>query len=128
MSKRHRTSKRGTSSFSVTYEENMKEEDPLSEKTLPKIQVQQHSPTNSDCEDFLGFEATDVKSRIVNASTGEVYVVFQEDDNNVKDDTNQLDSTSDETQEDDDLIVVENNVEVIEIDDDDDNEVLSIFI
>lgn len=94
-------------------------EDPLADKDINE----QNSCTNSESEDFLGFESTDIKNEIVNASTGEVYVVFHEDEADV-DQTTQSESKEIDDEIDDEIIIVENKVEVIEIDDDDD-EVIS---
>lgn len=113
--------------------------------------VEQSLCSNSDSVDFLGFDDADLKNEIVNASTGEVYIVFGEMENNLSQnnqsvpkeadddviimennvevieiDENQK-NLSDPKETDDELIIVENNVEVIEIDDDDDEVILFAF-
>lgn len=131
-------------------EESM--DDPLAEKTNSNMDDHdQGSRTNSECEDFLGFDAADLKNEIVNASTGEVYVVFEVFENDAShenrsvakeadDKLNIVESkeevkniishtnVSDHKETDDELIFVENTVEIIEIDDDDDDEVIGNFI
>lgn len=117
-------------------------EDPLAE--THKLPIEEIS--NSDSEDFFGFEVTDLNNEKVNSLAREVNVEKVESDitqntqsvskeadddvilieNNVEvieiDDNERSPLEPKET--DDEIIIVENTVEVIEIDDDDDNEVI----
>lgn len=86
-----------------------------SQETLAeKKNCTEKSESMSDCEDFFGFDADDLKNETVKEFENDVPIR----------DTGH--STNDAV--DDEIIFIENNVEVIEIDDDDDDiEVISYF-
>lgn len=100
--------------------------------------------SSSDSEDFLGFDKDDLKTEVVDASTGEVFLIFDVENNvdqrNISKSENdngnvtnvimnmKLEIVANRTSQsdpieidDDDIIFVESNVEVIVIDDDDDD-------